>query len=55
MNYKGELRKKIKKTGRTLIWISSQLEMPRQTFWRKCNSDSFTKEEKNKISKLLSI
>lgn len=53
MKYKGQLRKQIKKTGRTLIWISSQLDMPRQTFWRKANSDTFTNEEKQKISKLL--
>lgn len=53
MAYKNELRKAIKKAGRTRNWISAQLEMDRTTFWRKANSDSFDKEQKQKIKNLL--
>lgn len=54
MSYKTELRKQIKKAGRTRNWISGQLEMNRVTFWRKVNTDKFTPEEKQKINNLLS-
>lgn len=53
MKYKHELAKRIKKSGRSRKWISAQLEMSRQTFWRKVINDSFTKEEKQKIKTLL--
>lgn len=53
MNYKAELRKKIKKAGRTRNWICVQLNMPRTTFWRKVNNDTLSKEEKQKLNLLL--
>lgn len=53
MSYKQDLRKQIKKAGRTRNWISQQLDISRVTFWRKVNSDSFSKEEKKKINSLL--
>ena len=53
MPYKQELRVMIKKAGRTRFWLSTQLGMPRTTFWRKVNSDSLTKAERQKINSLL--
>jgi hypothetical protein len=53
MNYKAELRIKIKKAGRTRNWISTQMDMSRVTFWRKVNSDTLTKDEKSKLNNLL--
>ena len=53
MSYKNELAEKIEKSGRKRIWISNQLGVPRTTFWRKANNDTFTDEEKSEINKLL--
>lgn len=43
----------IVKSGRKRFWISDQLKLDRVTFWRKANTDTFTKEEKEKIETLL--
>lgn len=53
MTYKAQLRVRIKKAGRTRNWISEQMDMSRVTFWRKVNSDTLSKEEKNKLNNLL--
>jgi len=53
MAYKNELRKKIKACGRTRKWVETQLGYSRTTFWRRVNSDSLTKEEKEKLNSLL--
>lgn len=53
MTLKQELRIKIKKFGRTRNWIAEQMGMHRITFWKKVNTDSLTKEEKQKLNTLL--
>ena len=53
MTYKTRLNKMIVRSGRSRVWLSSQLNMDRVTFWRKANSDTFKKEEKEKLEDLL--
>lgn len=52
--YKIELRKQIKKAGRTRKWLYDSVGINKQTFWRKVNADTLTPEEKKEINKLLS-
>lgn len=51
--YKHRLDTLIKKHGRTRNWISDKLKMPRVTFWRHVNKDTFTDEQKKQIEKLI--
>ena len=47
--YKNHIRNLLKTNGRTRLWVSAQMSIPRATFWYKVNHDSFTAEEKSKI------
>ena len=54
MKFKHEIKKKLKQKGIKLLWFSNQfLPTPRTTFWRKFNSDTLTKEEKEKIKSIV--
>ena len=52
--YKVTLNSEIKKSGKTRRWLSSQLnEVAPKDFWKKVNSDTLSKNEKDIISRLL--
>ena len=52
--YKVTLSSEIKKSGKTRRWLSNQLnEMTPKDFWKKVNSDTLSKNEKDIISRLL--
>lgn len=47
-----KLQESIKKQGRKKNWIAEQLNISRPTLDRKLNDNSFTSEEKQKLSDL---
>lgn len=54
MTYKTQLNRMILRSGRSRKWLSKQLKIDPATFWRKVNKDTFTKEEKETLERLLS-